>query len=166
MKPSTWILAFLFTIVVVLPIGGCLALICLGGPPDVTVHATVIPRNYEHYSSAVMADYPAHNAYCYNLNTYIAIPNLDTSEINVANELGEVPVFRYADAVFIVLHKGRNYSRGLALADDASKTANEHRTIEFQELENGLYYWEQDGQREIREPDLLDRDIVRPLPAR
>jgi len=105
---------------------------------------------------------PASNAYCYNLDTYIAIPNLDVSAINVANEKGQVPVFRFEESVFIVLHKGRNYSRGLDLCEDASKMANEHRTIEFRKLEAGLYYWEQDGQRGVHEPDLYERDVVLP----
>ena len=131
-------------------------------PPDVTTHAAVIPRNRDHYASAVIAEDPSHNAYCYNLDTYITIPNLDTSTINVANETGQVPVFRFRNSVFIVLHKGRNYSRGLVLSDDASKMADEYRTIEFQKLEAGLYYWEEDGQRQLFEPDLYERELVTP----
>ena len=144
------------------PIGGCYLLLRSMGPPDVTVHAKIIPRNLDHYSSAIVADDPAYNAYCYNLDTYITIPRIETAAINVANELGQVPVFRFEDAVFIVLHKGRNYSRGLVLCEDAAKMANEHRTIEFRKLEAGLYYWEEDGQRQLREPDLYERELVTP----
>ena len=152
----------LLAVVVLLPICGCFLLFRAMAPPDVTAHASMIPRNRDHYSSAVEADDPAHNAYCYNLDTYTTIPNLDTSTINVANEQGQIPVFRFADSVFIVLHKGRNYSRGLVLTENAGELANEHRTIEFQRLENGLYYWEQDGQRSLYEPDLYERDLVTP----
>ena len=152
----------LLVIIVTLPIGGCFLLVKIFGPPDVTNHASVLPRSFDHYTDAVFAGDPETNAYCYNLNTYITIPNLDTTAINVVNEEGQVPVFRFEDSVFVVLHKGRNYSRGLVLCADAASMANEYRIIEFQKLEDGLYYWELDGQRAIHEPDLYDRDVVTP----
>jgi len=163
MKLSNWILVALFIAVVVLPIGGCVALFVMLRPPDVTVHADLLPRDPEYYSSVVDTEYPADNAYCYNLNTYITIPNIDTSNVNVANEFDQVPAFKFDGSIFVVLHKGRNYSRGLVLTENASELANEHRTIEFRKLESGLYYWQQDGQRELHEPDLYDRELVTPI---
>ncbi|MEL7498869.1 MAG: hypothetical protein AAFN77_14775 [Planctomycetota bacterium] len=163
MKPSRWILALLFLSVVVLPIGGCFVLIGLLAPPDVTVHADVIPRDRAHYSAVVTTEFPADNAYCYDLNTYISIPNIDTTNVNVANELGQVPAFQFEGSIFIVLHKGRNYSRGLVLTKNAADLADKHRTIEFRKLEPGLYYWEQDGQRSVYEPDLYERELVLPI---
>ena len=163
MKPSDWILALIIGVVVLAPIGGCMFLAYAFGPPDVTIHAKTIPRDRAFYASAVAATDPEQNCYCYELNTYVSLPEIDSSTVNVADETGRVPVFQFGNSVFIVLHKGRNYSLGLALTENAVELADEYRLIELRKLEDGLYYWDFDGQRQLHEPDLYEREMVSPI---
>ena len=163
MKPSNWILALIIGAVMLALVGGCLFLAYAFGPPDVTIHAATIPRDRAFYASAVVASDPEQNCYCYELNTYVALPEIDSTTVNVADENGQVPIFRFDNSVFIVLHKGRNYSRGLALTENAAELADKYRLIELRKLEDGLYSWDFDGQRQLHEPDLYERDLVTPI---
>ncbi len=134
----------------VIPLGACVWMFMLFAPPDVTVHADNLPRDIRFYADAILVDDPDTSAYIYERNTYLTIPGFDTTSINVANESNQLPVFRFGDSAFVILHKGRNHSRGLALSPDISEIAKEHNLFEFELLDGDVYYWEFDGQRDLK----------------
>jgi hypothetical protein len=143
--PTSLLLCFTATV-----IAGIICLWALLAPPDVTVYAAQIPRQAALYSDVTIAEDPETNAYCYQLNSFVRIPGINTSKINTANDAGAIPVFNFDDTIFFVLYKGRNYSRGLALSKDVLRIANEFPLFEFKKIDDSLFYWEMDGQRNLQ----------------
>lgn len=145
-----WLTISLSLCLITAVIAGFICLSMFLAPPDVTVHAAQIPRQATLYSDVTIAENPETNAYCYELNSFVKIPDIDTSKINTASDAGAIPVFKFDGTIFFVLHKGRNYSRGLALSNDVLKIENEYSVFEFKQIDRGLFYWEMDGQRELQ----------------
>ena len=124
----------------------------IGNAPkaDLTAYQDKIPRDRKFYSGIGLAINLMDNIKKPEMNTYITIPGIDGADFNVANESGQVPVFRYNESIFLLLDRGSievtrrrfaNYRRGYVISSDVSGINQKHPAIEFELVSEGFYYW-------------------------
>ena len=84
---------------------------------------------------------PVVYAYGYDRCSYVSIPSIESraDDINVMAS-GRVPAFRYADGTYVVLHKGRNWSRGM-VAGSYDVSDEKLWEFSFEPMGNGLAMW-------------------------
>jgi hypothetical protein len=132
---------------IILPIAGFAAFVWLWLPPDTSDIVEDTDPSEVVAVSVERVDDPVFYAYGYDRCTYVSIPSIEAraDDINVM-EGGRVPAFRYGDGIYVVLHKGRNWSRGM-VAGRYDVGDEKLWQFSFEPMGNGLAMWTLDLQK-------------------
>lgn len=89
--------------------------------------------------SPVSIDNPELYAYGFERCDYIPIPSIADDSLNVIRD-GEFPAFEFQGAKFVVLMKGRSWSRGVAVGS-IDENINELYRFRFERFSDDLTLW-------------------------
>lgn len=89
---------------------------------------------------------PVLHAYgCWDENEFFPVPSAAAVKFSTLRN-GKVPGFSFAGGTFLILHKGRNWSRGVVLGLE-DQSAPGLRPFTFKPLPSGLVEWTYDPER-------------------